>query len=156
MNTASENENGTGWRTPSKAEFDYILYTRGNNLWGQGEVNGHTGLIILPDDWTLPEGLTFKSAETPYSYSDNVYTSSEWGTMQDAGAVFLPGAGTRDGYTVNIHATTPSGQYWTNNGIWVNYGYIQFFSSGSIGNRSNSLRHVGNAVRLVKDVPSSK
>ena len=47
-------------------------------------------MILLPDDWQLPEGLSF----TPYDGSTvNHYTQAQWQQMEDAGAVIIPAAG---------------------------------------------------------------
>lgn len=101
------------WYTPSKDELQYILTGRSNaaNLRAEGTVNGVNGLILLPDDFTLPDGLTFlpgyvglagwngvtdPNAEVD-EYTENIYSLAEWGRMEEAGAVFLPHAGSRTG-----------------------------------------------------------
>ena len=91
---------GRGWYTPSKDDFQYILFGRTNasNLRAEGTVNGVHGLILLPDNWTLPEGLTFLPGYIGNEeYTENVYSLAQWETMEDAGAVFLPHAGSRTG-----------------------------------------------------------
>ena len=51
------------WRTLSKDEWVYLLNIRTNasSLYGIAQVNGVNGLIILPDNWICPVGVTFKS-----------------------------------------------------------------------------------------------
>lgn len=51
-----------GWRTLTKDEWNYLLFERPNYgiLFGQGQVNGTNGLILLPDDWMFPSGISFK------------------------------------------------------------------------------------------------
>ena len=46
------------WRTLTKDEWVYLFYGRTNaaTLFGLGSVNGVNGTILLPDNWTLPEG----------------------------------------------------------------------------------------------------
>ena len=96
------------WRTLTKEEWQYLKNRDGESKYGMaaidaGESNTDyvVGCIILPDDWILPEGLSFnsgivgspqnKSAEN-YAIS-NHYTQAQWQQMQTAGAVFLPAAG---------------------------------------------------------------
>ncbi|MBQ3672922.1 MAG: hypothetical protein II928_00430, partial [Paludibacteraceae bacterium] len=49
------------WRTLTAAEWEYLFRGRTNaeQLFSLGTVNGMGGCIILPDDWTAPEGITF-------------------------------------------------------------------------------------------------
>ena len=51
------------WRTLSYDEWYYLRYNRtnANDLVGVAQVNGVNGLILLPDNWTCPAGVTFKS-----------------------------------------------------------------------------------------------
>ena len=60
---------GTTWRTLTRGEWNYLRSTRANasNLMGVARINldaeGTTyanGLILLPDSWTCPAGITFK------------------------------------------------------------------------------------------------
>ena len=96
---AIQNGEGSNWRTLSnengQGELHYLFNGRpdANQLYGEGCVDGVNGLIILPDNWTLPVGLTFTSGAIGWS---NVYSYSEWAKMEAAGAVFLPAAGRRD------------------------------------------------------------
>lgn len=93
------------WRTLSINEWNYLFYHRPNSgsLYGWGTVNGHFGVIVLPDDWTLPSGCTFYSSgaiwDYPYEgedfradlWSGNILNyTSQWEVMEAAGAVFLP------------------------------------------------------------------
>lgn len=70
------------------------------------------GLIILPDDWVLPTGITWNNSATQGGYEKNTYTPEQWDLMAANGAVFLHAAGySTDGTTItdlNEH-----GSYWT-------------------------------------------
>ncbi len=102
------------WRTLTTEEWGYILWERPNAevLFGHGNVAGMNGLIILPDNWTTPQGIAFAPSTTnglpkhssAYQksyyddkerdhFSDNEYTKETWAKMEKAGAVFLPAAG---------------------------------------------------------------
>ena len=109
------------WRTLTSDEWAFIIGKRAHadKLFGLGRVDGVKGLILLPDNWTTPEDLSFLSAgesglweklkdnHTGYieylphgesdgdDYTNNHYTLAEWEKMEEAGAVFLPAAGIR-------------------------------------------------------------
>lgn len=87
------------WRTLSYDEWNYLLNTRdgASSKMGLSIVNGVKGLILLPDNWVLPSGLTFNPTITDWV---NVYSLTQWDAMEDNGAVFLPTAGCRDEKTV--------------------------------------------------------
>lgn len=49
------------WRTLEAKEWGYLIRQRPNatNLLGFGSINGVNGLILLPDDWSTPDGAKF-------------------------------------------------------------------------------------------------
>ena len=81
------------WRTLSNDEWLYICQGRKNadQLLGLGTIGTVTGLIILPDDWQLPAGLSF----TPNTdnATKNQYTYNQWAELENAGAVFIATSG---------------------------------------------------------------
>ena len=81
------------WRTLSNDEWLYICQGRKNadQLLGLGTIGTVTGLIILPDDWQLPAGLSF----TPNTdnATKNQYTYNQWAELENAGAVFISTSG---------------------------------------------------------------
>jgi hypothetical protein len=58
-------------------------------------VNGVSGLLILPDEWTAPDGFSFVTDFVVEDIGDipNQYTVDEWAALEAAGAVFLPDCG---------------------------------------------------------------
>jgi hypothetical protein len=95
------------WRTISTAEYKYLMETRNNasSLCGVAQVNGVNGLVLLPDNWTCPTGVTFKSGShstygVDYYAAYQTFTADQWSTLEAAGAVFLPAAGIRFGTDV--------------------------------------------------------
>lgn len=91
-NAISNGGNTVGyWRALTKDEWDYLVRQRPNASakFGRAQVCGVTGLIILPNSWNLPNGLTFTSGYIVL----NTYSASEWEQMEANGAVFLPNAG---------------------------------------------------------------
>jgi len=144
-------KNFSNYRTLTNAEWSYLLSSRANatDLRGPAQVNGVNGWILLPDNWTLPSGITFKSLNAGASgYTSNVYTSSQFTTLQNAGAVFLPAAGWRysSGSATVVSYVNSMGYYWSStSGKAVTFGGSYCYSGESADTYS------GCAVRLVYD-----
>ena len=142
---------GSDWRTLTSAEWDYLFSGRTNaaSKYGHGSVNGVNGMIILPDSWTLPDGLSFTSGKSSWT---NSYTTAEWSQMESAGAVFLPAAGIHIGTVV--YGVGSTGLYWSSsvyedNKVYafrLSFGDDSFLVSSDYGDKSQ-----GCSVRLVKD-----
>ncbi len=83
------------WYTLSAGEWAYLFNTRTDaaNKKGQAVIGNINGVVLLPDEWTLPTGLSF--TPTPKNWTTNVYTIEQWQKMEANGAVFLPLAGGR-------------------------------------------------------------
>lgn len=85
------------WHTMSKEEWDYIVNLRPNaaSKIAVAVVGSERGLVLLPDNWTLPTGCSFTPGFTTdgQDYSLNTYSLSEWKRMEAAGAVFVVNAG---------------------------------------------------------------
>jgi hypothetical protein len=81
------------WRTLSNDEWLYICQGRKNadQLLGLGKISSIFGLIILPDDWVAPEGMTFTPNDN--NPNANVYSLQQWTAMEEAGAIFIPPTG---------------------------------------------------------------
>ena len=147
------------WRTLTYDEWYYLRYNRTNadNLVGVAQVNGVNGLIFLPDNWTCPSGITFKSGfhsewGVDYYADYQTFTADQWSKLEAAGAVFLPASGYRRGS--NVDNVQLHGHYWsaTENGSYS--AYCLDFGSG-VANMYGGYRYDGQSVRLVKDVNST-
>jgi hypothetical protein len=144
------------WRTLTYDEWEYLLYNRINadDLCGVAQVNGVNGLIFLPDNWTCPEGVTFKSGYhssdgTEYYAAYQTFTADQWSKLKKSGAIFLPAAGSRHG--TNLLDVQGYGYYWSATEYSSYFTHLlRFFSSGA--NMPRSSRIIGFSVRLVKDV----
>ena len=149
-NNAISNGGNQGglWRTLTKNEWSYLLSDRTNaaSLVGKATVNGDTGLVFLPDNWTLPSGCSFTSG-TSSDFTANIYTTSQWATMESAGAVFLPAAGYRIG--TSVYSVGSYGHYWSSTGAGINC--AQFFDFDGVQWTPNN-RGSGRSVRLVRVV----
>ena len=141
----------TDWRTPDKDEWDYLFNTRANasSLYGHGSVNGVNGMIILPDNWTLPSGLSFTAGNSAWT---NSYTIAQWEQMEKNGAVFLPATGVRQNTTVDYVGSY--GYYWSSNSLASNAekAYRMGFYSKAMYAMSDLNRYWGVSVRLVRTV----
>lgn len=153
------------WRTLTSGEWKYMLNSRINAVSLRGAAcllleNGGEiiGWILLPDNWETPTGITFKSG-CSNGYSTNVIREEKWKLMEKNGAVFLPAAGYRNGYTV--YDVKVSGRYWTSSASYeYNYKGAPLwlkFTSEIIDPTykytvSKDYRHFGHSVRLAKDV----
>ncbi len=153
------------WRTLSMEEWEYILFNRPNaaTLFGLGTVNGVNGVILLPDNWQLPDGASFIASTTKGlalqgnmyfngegdNFSHNTYNLVQWYVLEDAGAVFLPAAGYRSGSVMNDVGS--HGYYYTPtpyNGIKA---YSLFFGPYAFhAQGSTKERKCGMSVRLAR------
>ncbi|MBR2486190.1 MAG: hypothetical protein IKB46_00170 [Paludibacteraceae bacterium] len=144
------------WRTLTSNEWEYLLNNRPNasSLKGVAQVNGLNGLIFLPDNWTCPAGVTFKSGfhssyGVEYYAAYQTFTADQWSKLESAGAVFLPASGDR--YGSNVDSVQDYGTYWSateSNSIGAYY--LFFYSDEAY--MGGSLRDYGHSVRLVKDL----
>lgn len=150
-------EAGT-WRTLTTSEWEYLLSKRSNasSLIGIAQVAGTNGLILLPDDWECPDGITFNSGFGSSYSSVNTYNASKWAILEAAGAIFLPAGGYRSKYY--LYNVQQYGNYWTatyegfsKDGAYYNY-YMDFsMSECSVRQRGLKL-YCGASVRLVKSL----
>ena len=134
------------WRTLTKDEWEYLIGRSGK--YGMATIGDiYKGLVLLPDDWTLPTGLSF-TAGYDNVFATNTYTLAQWQTMESAGAVFLPAAGDRYGTDVNDVGT--QGYYWSGTYFNENDAWFLYFLSGFV-DMGNGRRNGGLSVRLVAD-----
>ena len=142
------------WRTLTKNEWEYLLFKRisAAALWGIATVNNIHGLILLPDDFTLPEDLNFVAGgDRDLGWALNVYTTYDWEKMEQNGAVFLPAAGNRHGQ-LDIYSVSDYGDYWTATPYNLDDAYHLFCGSDEAGLHCSYGCHYGHAVRLVQDL----
>ena len=165
------------WRTPTKSEWQYLLCERPNaaRLLSYGTVNGVPGLIVLPDNWETPSevqftnssyfvkrgdiyenrGYSFNKDKNINIYSTNIYSGTEWATMENAGAVFLPAAGVREGEELwmdgdyNVGAL---GYYWSSSCYDRYQAYLLRFTNEVLRSSMEYQKYVGCSVRLIQDV----
>lgn len=145
------------WYTPTLDEFYYVVNERNNakNLIGYAKVNDVNGIILLPDNWMNTNNISFSSYYTTSTRVDNVYDLSEWHTLENTGAIFLPATGLRRGDSVSSVNTW--GGYWIST-PWQG-GTVKFFMF-TVSVREQMFYFYGNqyfreegcSVRLVRKV----
>lgn len=136
------------WRTLSNTEWEYIINTRtdASAKRGLATVSGVPGMVLLPDNWAMPAGLTaFNTAQN--NYRDNVYTVSLWAGMETAGAVFLPFSLFREGTEFRGNGLA---NYWSSTPSQEGEAYSMIFGNRYLSILNND-RYMGYMVRLVKD-----
>lgn len=152
---------GSLWRTLTDDEWEYLRSTRVNaaNLMGVARIQISeeqytNGLILLPDTWTCPEEVTFKSGfASEYgiqAYADyQTFTLEQWEKLETAGAVFLPASGGRRGSS--IYDVQFSCYYWSASPYSSISAYYLYFRS-DVADWYYLYRYFGRAVRLVQDL----
>ena len=153
---------GTGWFTLSSAEWTYLFNTRNASTVGgtskgryaKAMVNNVQGVILFPDTYTHPDGVTAPTNvnTTDASFDSNTYTIADWTKMESAGCVFLPNAGYRDGSS--LISLRIYGGYWSATPHKdANYAYYVYYYAGYVDPAYNANeRRLGFSVRLVRQV----
>lgn len=153
------------WRTLSSVEMNYLLNTRSNTTFNlpnstsnirytKATVNDKNGLILFPDNYVHPTGVTITGTPayntTDAHYSTFTVSSSDWTLMQAAGAVFLPAAGYRNGTSAPSEVAS-HGYYWLSSESESHKAYRLLFHSGETTASNPQGRHYGFSVRLVME-----
>ncbi len=152
------------WRTLTKDEWTYLFFLR--DEWGDrfslGTVAGVKGVILLPDEWTLPPSIVFTSAQAAgldivdnsyfnnineSNYALNTFTDVEWQSMQNNGAVFLPAAGSRAETTCS--GIGEEGFYWSSSIDDESTAFSLGFTKAIVAPKVSEPRASGQSVRLV-------
>ena len=152
---------GTGWFTLSSDEWTYLFKTRSastvngteNGRYAKAKVNNVGGIILFPDTYTHPDGVTAPTGVNDTGntgWNGNSYTVEDWTKMESAGCVFLPAAGYRNGSRVNNPGSY--GDYSSATPYGTDKTYGVFFGSGSLTPASDGSRFYGCSVRLVQAV----
>ena len=145
------------WRTMSDDEWEYLISKRkqASSLQGVAQVDGVNGLILLPDNWSCPSGVTFKSGyhseSTAAAFAQyQSFTAAQWAKLETNGAIFLPTTGYRREGSMVLY-TTSLGFYWSSEGYSSNGAY-ELIIRADKGFIADEYRYYGQAVRLVKDL----
>ena len=155
------------WRTLTLNEWQYLLERDYGSKWGIGLIDSRDvwarGLIILPDNWTLPDGLHFVAGGDSDYDDHNTYSQSQWTQMEIAGAVFLPMSLCFRKGTNLISSEIPGHEivldggacYWASSngyGLESCADAMQFRRSEIMCWYTNPNRYLGFYVRPVRDI----
>ena len=156
---------GTGWRTLTSTEWEYIFKTRNSGSTVNGTSNARythatintgassvKGMILFPDGVTIDnsEADSWGAINSNSGYATQC-TSAQWTALAAKGCVFLPAAGRRSGSSVIW--SNSDGCYWSSSPyIMSDYAYYLYFGYSNLGNSDyNNERQLGMSVRLVRD-----
>lgn len=150
-NAISNGGNEAGmWRTLSIEEWDYLMSDNAVRAgkWSEATISdSYLGIIVLPDDFALPEGLSFTPG-CANGWNTNEYEIAEWNKMELAGAVFLPAAGQREGSACSSSVVA---YYWSSTHAGAGRASILYGVHKGMNTTYSVVRSDGLAVRLVKD-----
>lgn len=159
------------WRTPSWAEWEYMLFSRSASIIGSSEnarflkvssVVGMKGLLIFPDQFTWDVNMMgdAPSCNNSGGTGNGTFSIAQWEALEAAGAVFLPSTGWRlsPTYVETVDYAEAHGVYWTSDVsrhpnlgpgfLWFKYGSRY----GTVGREYRYSDKSGLAVRLVHDL----
>ena len=137
------------WRTLTANEWAYVFGTRttaSGFRYAKANVNNLNGVILLPDYWNANYYNLNNINNSGVSFNTNIVTATQWSTMEQHGAVFLPAAGCRNGTSVDKGGDV--GYYWSASYQDSYYAWNWCFSSVIVYNL-NYHRYYGRSVRLV-------
>ena len=142
------NTENSGWRVLTKDEWAYLINTRSETYrYAKGTIHGTNGLMLFPDGFTLPTGVSISNANTTgASYTS--YSDETWTALEAAGVVFLPATGLRNGTSVS--ETGSVGNYWSSTCMNADRVYNIRFDGSSLNLVNDGDRQNGFPVRLVK------
>lgn len=138
------------WRTLTKNEWDYIFNTRITSSgirYAKAIVNNVNGVILLPDDWIFSYYPLSDINTSGASFGGNIISATQWSTLEQHGAVFLPAAGFRFGPSIlNVGS---AGFYWSASYCDSSSVYILYFLDNNLRPKDYRNRSDGRSVRLV-------
>lgn len=91
------------WRTLRKDEWSYVFHQRNTASgvrFAKAMLNKVNGVLLLPDDWDANAFHLNDTNNVASAFSSNKISLTKWEKMEEAGAIFLPAAGGRDGNTL--------------------------------------------------------
>lgn len=140
------------WRTLTMEEWTYVLNTRmtvSGIRYAKAQLNDVNGLVLLPDNWEVSFYVLNNTNTAGADFSSNVIDVSQWVSMEQQGAVFLPAAGER--YENTINAGYGHGYYWSASSCSSELVYRLDFEKMDVNPQYRHWRRLGHSVRLVQD-----
>ena len=148
------------WRLLTREEMSYLIFGRlastvngvYNAHYAPCQVAGVNGLAVFPDIYVHPKDVPAPIGINGYdmTFTANVYSLEQWQMMEDAGCVFLPAAGCREG--TSVIQVDEYLFYWTSTPYCDNAAGVLLMQSSGYLSISNLVgRGRGQSVRLVMD-----
>ncbi len=140
------------WRTLTYDEWGYVFKIRNTTSgfrYAKANVNEMNGVILLPDDWNPATFTLFSVDVEGADFSANTLTASQWVTLEEAGAVFLPAAGGRD--RTECNGLGSHGCYWSASSCFDVGAMSVNFLSNYLETDYVYPRYMGLSVRLACD-----
>ena len=144
------------WRSLTCEEWGYVLTLRTTTsgiLYVKARVNNINGIILLPDDWDASYYSLSNTNTGNANYDGNIITASQWNTLEQHGAVFLPAAGYRMGTSLGVVNT--GARYWSSSHQNNNYSLYMDFGTSYLYTQWGNDRYLGGSVRLVCSLQSN-
>lgn len=148
------NTENCGWRTLKKDEWVYLFNSRttpSGIRYAKATVNGVTGIILLPDDWSTTYYSLSNTNVGSAAWTSNTISASDWtNNLEKHGAVFLPTSGNRDGANApsSGFVSSWSSDYYAGNSKDA---YVVYIPGDSVYPDAQGQRSTGNPVRLVRN-----
>lgn len=144
---------GTKWRTPTSAEWEYLLLKRPRHdtLCVPAILCGVNGIVLLPDDWDGPQ---VRAMYWNSKFEHNTYTAESWKRMEAYGAVFLPACGFINedlDHKRWLEKGGEEGFYWSASANEESFAKCFNFTARAI-TMQGGRKYTNRAVRLVLDV----
>jgi len=148
--------NTTGqWRTMSRGEWYYVFNKRSTTSgmrYAKAQIIGTSygtvnGVILFPDDWSINTYNPNNPNQIHANFNSNTLSTQQWNILHDAGAVFLPAAGNRNGTSINFVGIC--GYYWSTSCSSNNGAFYVYFIDSSLSTNTGCNRYYGFSVRLV-------
>lgn len=142
------NAANSGWYTCSNADWQHLFESRGTSMrYARATVCGKQGVILFPDAYTHPNGVTpLAKTNEDSGYGSNIYNADAWAKMEAAGAVFLPAAGIR--LRSEVQQDGRMAAYWSSTSSGTNAAHILFVYDSQL-QYTIGIRRDGYSVRLV-------
>lgn len=173
------------WRTPTNYWYDtpsffFLIggnvsteYLRRDNYaskYGLATVVGKEGLIILPDNYVAPDGVTAFVGGVTDGWNTNVFNAIDWAAMEAKGAIFLPAYGRIRATEVKVDEVTTkieyrlrarggaealTGAYWSSTnkqGQGEFAASFMSFTETGVTLMNHTGKNWGNAVRPIRDL----
>ncbi len=135
----------SGWNLLSSAEWAYLLDTTSRSAirFVKACVNSVNGLIIFPDNYRHPIDQALVNVNDKGTNFDvNTFTTSQWESMEAAGAIFLPAVQNGGG----------QGHYWSSTEGTSGNAKRLYFSASELTTAVEEAKTNGCSVRLVQTV----